>query len=270
MNCVDCQDALAEYALDSLEPREAEQVAAHLAEGCVECRQKLDDARASWAALADTLQPVHPPPRVKADLLARLRAELKPPCVRPAHTLTPAHTPLSRDGRSKESSWRWYSMLPYLAATLCGIAIGFWFAKSSAVDSELTGRYYLQLRQAQRTFGTPQMRFAALHVSENLPETRGYLIWDSVAEELHVFAFDLGAPADGSVYRLSFVLDDGTWVPVGNLNVGPDGVCSAAITLPKLAGSVSRVVVTTEPIHGANADSGTHGPIGLTGEFLKQ
>jgi hypothetical protein len=40
--------------------------------------------------------------------------------------------------------------------------------------------------------------------------------------------------------------------------------------LPDLAGQVSRVVVTTEAIEGAITDGRTHGPIGLTGEFLKQ
>jgi hypothetical protein len=80
----------------------------------------------------------------------------------------------------------------------------------------------------------------------------------------------LGAPADGSVYRLSFVLDDGTWVPIGNLSVEDKGVCSAVLDLPSLTGPVSRVVVTTEPISGASVDGQAHGPVGLTGEFLKQ
>jgi hypothetical protein len=272
MKCVDCQDVLAEYALETLELSEAEQVAEHLGDGCVECRQYLEDVRASWATLADTLQPVAPPPHVKNNLVARLRTESKPTIVKLAHPFTPEPEPATpwRDGACLESSWRWQSMLPYVAATLCGIAIGFWFERNAAIDYELTARYHAQLLQAERTFGTPQMRFAALHASEDRPEIGGHLIWDSVAEELHVFAFDLGAPVDGSVYRLSFVLDDGTWVSVGNLNVGPGGVCSAVIDLPSLAGPVSRVVVTTEPLDKANADGGTHGPVGLTGEFHKQ
>jgi hypothetical protein len=272
MKCVDCQDVLAEYALDSLEPREAEQVAAHLANGCVECRQHLEDVRESWAAVAGTLQLVHPPLHVKADLFARLHAQSKPASGKREHAFTPEPEPstVSRDGQGMGSSRRWQFIVPYVAATLCGIAIGFWFASSSEKDSNLAGRYQLQLQQAERTFGTPQMRFAALQMSENRAEIRGYLIWDSVAEELHIFAFDLGAPADGSVYRLSFVLDDGTWVPVSNLDVGPDGVCSAVVDLPSLAGPLSHVVVTTEPIKGTSTDGNTHGPIGLTGEFFKQ
>ena len=45
---------------------------------------------------------------------------------------------------------------------------------------------------------------------------------------------------------------------------------AAVIDLPELTGPVSRVVVTTEPVHEVHADDRTHGPVGLTGEFQKQ
>ena len=64
---------------------------------------------------------------------------------------------------------------------------------------------------------------------------------------MHVYAFDLGAPPSGSVYRLWFVSDDETWTPAGDLQVGADGVCSTVIEVPALAKPASRVVVTTEP-----------------------
>ena len=159
-------------------------------------------------------------------------------------------------------------MLPYVAATLCGVALGFWSARSSTIDAEMVDRYHAQLLQAERTFGAPQMRFAALHLAGNHPQVGGYLIWDSVAADLHIYAFDLGAPADGSVYRLWFVADDETWTPVGDLDVGPNGVCSAVIKLPMMTRSATSVVVTTEPKSGAPVDDKTHGPIGLRGELL--
>jgi len=272
MKCADCQDVLADYALDSLGPLEAEQVAAHLADGCMECQQQLEDVRASWAAMAGTLQPINPPSHVRADLLARLRSESTPTSGRFERVFTPEPEPvtLARHDRNKPRRWRGYSMLAYAAATLCGIAFGFWFASTTTSDAELADRYHAQLQKAERTFGVPPMRFAALHVSENRPEIRGHLIWDSMAEELHVYAFDLGAPGEGSLYRLSFVQDDGTWVAVGDLNVGPDGVCSAVLELPRLTGAVARVVVTTEPLDATIAVGQSHGPIGLTGKFLKQ
>ena len=85
---------------------------------------------------------------------------------------------------------------------------------------------------------------------------------------MHVYAFELGVPPPGSVYRFWLVSDDDTWIPAGDLLVGADGVCSTVIEVPTLAKPASRVVVTTEPINGSNADEKTHGPIGLTGEFL--
>jgi hypothetical protein len=113
------------------------------------------------------------------------------------------------------------------------------------------------------------MRFAALHLSENRPDVNGYLILDSVAGELHVYAFDLGAPPEGSVYRIWFVADDDTWNPAGDLSVGADGVSSTVLKVPALTKPVSRVLVTTEPVAGSNADGKTHGPIGLIGKFLQ-
>jgi anti-sigma-K factor RskA len=272
MKCVDCQDVLTEYALDSLGPRECEQVAEHLAAGCKDCQQYLDEVRAEWAALADTLPAATPPAHVKADLLTRIRAESAPSSVRRGYALSPEPEPviLSRDDRTMQAGrWRWQSVLPYIAATLCGIAIGYWFARGAATDSSLVDRYHAQLMQAERTFGTPQMRFAALHLSENRPDVNGYLIWDSVAGELHVYAFDLGAlPAD-SIYRIWFVADDDTWIPAGDLSVGPDGVCCTVLKVPAREEPASRVVITTEPAGGTAADGKTHGPVGLMGEFLQ-
>jgi hypothetical protein len=271
MKCADCQDVLAEFALDSLPPEESGRVAEHLAQGCTNCQQHLDDVRAAWAALVGTLPPAQPPAHIKADLLARVHDDLAPCSIRRGIALTPEPEPVTLSGadRKMQVGWRWQSMLPYIAATLCGIAAGYWFARGATFDSALIGRYEAQLLQAERTFGAPQMRFAALHLSENLPEIRGYLIWDSVAAELHVYAFDLGAPPEGSVYRF-WLVTDSLWTPAGDLAVQPDGVCATVIKLPALEKPVSRVVVTTEPDNGTRADATAHGPIQLVGEFLQE
>jgi hypothetical protein len=270
MKCVDCQDLLAEYALDSLEPREAQQVAEHLAAGCAECRQQLDETREAWTAVAGSLPPTPPPPQLRADVLARVQAGSKRSGIRSSYGLSPEPEPemVSRFDQKSGHGWRWQSLLPYVAATLCGVAMGFLFARNSAIDSMLIDRYHAQLLQAERTFGAPQMRFAALRRSDSRPDIRGYLISDSVAGELHVYAFDLAPPPGGSVYRLWFVTDDESWVPVGDLAVGPDGVCSAVLTMPQLVKPASRIVVTTEPMVGTNVDAQVHGPVGLTGEWL--
>jgi anti-sigma-K factor RskA len=270
MKCVDCQDLLAEYALDSLGPREKEQVAEHLADGCTDCQQHLDAMRESWSAVALALEPVPPPNELKTDILSRLRTQSEPSKASRWPALSPEPEPIiiSQGGWSSEGTRRWKSVLTYLAAALCGIAVGFWFARDWGIESTLVDRYHSQLQQAERTFGAPQMRFAALQVSGNQPQVRGYLIWDSVASELHVYAFELGAPPAGSVYRLWLVADGDKWVPVGDLKIGPDGVCSAVLRLPKLASPASGVVVTTEPTGGTTTETQPHGPIGLQGEFL--
>jgi hypothetical protein len=268
MNCVDCHNALAEFALDSLEPREKQQVADHLA-GCLDCKRHLEDVRESWATLAGTLQPASPPPRLKADLLARLSAEPRSQTIRSRQIFSAAPEPVTllRESRNTEGAWRWRSVAPYVAVTLCGIALGFWFGRSRTIDSQLVDRYHSQLLHAERTFGAPQMRFAALHVFDNRPNVQGYLIWDSLAEELHAYAFDLKPPGEGAAYRLWFD-SNGTWIAAGDLNVGLHGVCSAVLSTPPSENPTTRIVVTTEPIDGPNVDTKPQGPIGLSGQFL--
>jgi hypothetical protein len=262
---------LAEFALDALGPRESEQVAEHLAGGCEDCQQQLDAVRAEWAALAGALPPVHPSEQLKTDLLARVRAESAPANTPRGYYLSPEPDPVSvlRDEGAIDRGRRWRSMFPYVAASLCGIALGYWYARSTAIDSSLVDRYNAQLSQAEQTFGAPQMRFAALHMSENRPEVRGYLIWDSVATELHVYAFDLAAPPTGSVYRLWLVSDDDSWTRAGDLQINSDGVGTSVIDVPTPVQPTSRVVVTTEPINRSDTDSKSHGPVGLVGEFPK-
>jgi hypothetical protein len=270
MKCADCQVVLAEFAIDALEPRESEQVVEHLAGGCDECQQQLEAVRAEWAALADGLPPVSAPAQLKNNLLARIGASSSSN-TKPRYYLSPEPEPVTilRDVGATKGGRRWQSILPYVAASLCGIALGYGFARGTSRDPSLVERYNAQLSQAEQTFGAPQMRFAALRMSENRPEVRGYLIWDSVASELHVYAFDLGPPPDGFAYQLWIVSDNETWIAAGDLQIGPNGVGTIIINVPALTQPSSRVVVTTEPINRSDTNPQQRGPVGLVGEFPK-
>lgn len=272
MKCTDCQVLLPEFALDVLEPGESAQVAEHLAAGCADCRQCLDDVRAAWASMADMLPPIAPPPELKAVVLARARADTAPRPARPraiecAEFSERASVAAPRAGRTGAPARRWRFALPYVAALLAGIALGCWFAQGTPSDRRLIARYHDQLQQAERTFGAPRMRYASLHTSDDRQRVQGTLIWDDVAAELHVYAFDLDPPPDGSIYRLWFVADDASWIHAGDLAVGPGGVCSAVISVPAPARLTSRVAVTTESKTGTGRGEQQHGPIGFRGEF---
>ena len=176
---------------------------------------------------------------------------------------------ISRDDAATKHVRRWQLVLPYVAASLCGVVLGYWFARGTSYDPNPVDRYNAQLSRAEQTFGAPQMRFAALRMSENRPEVRGYLIWDSVAAELHVYTLDLGEPPAGSVYRLWFVSDDETWTAIGQLEAGPDGVGTTIIHVPTPPQTASRVVVTTEPISRSDTNPQRPGPVGLVGRSAR-
>jgi anti-sigma-K factor RskA len=72
------QDWLAQadiYALGALDGDELIAFEAHLAAGCPECEQYLRQTREALTLLPQALEPITPPPTVKARLLAQIAAE---------------------------------------------------------------------------------------------------------------------------------------------------------------------------------------------------
>ena len=63
------------YALGALDGDELTAFEAHLADGCPECEQHILKAREALTFLPHSLEPVAPPPSVKARVLAQIAAE---------------------------------------------------------------------------------------------------------------------------------------------------------------------------------------------------
>jgi Anti-sigma-K factor rskA len=63
------------YALGALDGDEHTALEAHLAAGCPECEQHIGKTRETLTLLPRLLEPIAPPPRVKAHVLARIAAE---------------------------------------------------------------------------------------------------------------------------------------------------------------------------------------------------
>ncbi len=61
------------YAADVLEDAERSAVEAHLETDCARCHDALDEERRALTAIAESLPPIAPPPRVRARLLERAR-----------------------------------------------------------------------------------------------------------------------------------------------------------------------------------------------------
>ena len=274
MNCADCQGRLEEYALEALSRHDAEQVAAHLATGCPQCRSMLAEIETTWALLGESLQPVAPPAHLKSALFEQIRSGGLPTRqTRQADVVTlsePDESP-----RLVGAGRRGPAVAACLAATLLGILAGVWYVSPSAEESRGLAFLEERLQALTQRYGDTadpaKIHVGSLTLAGGQRAVSGHLIVDNIAGQLHLYAFDLQPPAAGKSYQLWFVADGDRWLAGGRLAVKPDGVFTAVVDLPELAEGATRIVVTEEPDADeapAAPQSRQHGPERLSGSLL--
>jgi hypothetical protein len=265
MNCKECQNLLAEYAIDTLEPNAQRRVATHLSNGCVDCREQLREINEAWATLTDTLSTAAPPASLKQELLSRVKADQMPRLSSEMESVLPAK------GNAETTLIRTRSALafsPYIAASLIGILAGYWFASNAPSSStKLVQEYHAHISESQRLFGKDQVYLASLQFSEKQPGGEGHLVEDAVTRQLHCYAFGLGELAEGAVFRLWFVSSEDEWQPVGDLKIQPGGLGIAVLSRPQALHPWVRAVVTMEEKGPGAALEKPRGPVRLSGEF---
>jgi hypothetical protein len=264
MNCSQCQDLLVEYSLGELEPREADEVAAHLAGGCTECERGIVKLQESLAMVGRSLNPVPVPPRVKQDLLARIRSERGrgewassdqerlPEDADPATLLFPVQPAKRRTLLSRT--------LPFAAAILVGFTVGAlatkYFAGGSRNGADRETLLAAMIEEARKSLGSPDVRFAALHSPQNADEVLGHLMWDARGRSLHFFAFDVTLPAPGKALVVWFETSTGQMIRAGELELSERGASSEVFAAPKGGDEISAVVVTEESDESVTSPQG--------------
>jgi hypothetical protein len=215
------------------------------------------------SSLALSLVPESPPPHLKRDLLAQVRAGNS--------ELSPSSIAASRVAASRPGLW--WTVAPYVAASLCAVFAGAlavdWFAGRQSQQAALVREFDERLAAARQTFESPRVRLASLDFSDDRAGLAGYLVWDILAGQVHFLAFDLGLPSPDHSYHLWFVTRNDEWVPAGKLDVHLGG-SSAVVDLPPLPGDVARAVVTEEPSDAAasvKSDTKPQGPVRLIADF---
>jgi len=245
MNCNDCQNLMPEFALSLLDEPAQQRVAAHLATGCEECRQQLLEVTEAWSALPEALPHAAPPAEIRQRLLERIRED----CKRQAFQFTAVAEPDLVEPRARSVEPRAKSSTAWLfvAASLVGLLAGYWWGATNSRDTMLAARYQSELSESRRTFGANEIFLASLDASMVQRQWLGHLIWDGMAEQLHVYATGLPEPAEDETYRLWFVTENDEWTAVGALAEHTPGMFAAVLDLPTLRSDWTRAVVTLEP-----------------------
>ena len=254
MNCSQCQDLLVEFSLGELEPREADDVATHLAGGCAECGRELVELQESLAMVGRSLNPVPVPPRVKQELLARIRVERQPI----ANDAEPATIPFPvQPAQQKTFLGR---VAPFAAAVLVGFTVGAfatrYFAADNGADADRAAQLAELIEEARQSLGSPEVRFAALRAPQNSDEVVGHMMWDARGRNLHFFAFDVAPPAPGKALVVWFETSKGKEIRVGELELSDRGALSEVFVAPQGNEEITAVVVTEELDEGVTSPQG--------------
>ena len=224
--CAELRDDLAAYALGALDEREAGAIEDHLA-GCDRCRERLRWLAPAVDLLPGSVEQRTPPPALRENLMATVRAEAAPAAV-----AEPGPTPEPhRERGSRLEGLRGLMMRPavgmaVLIVLVAGIGVGY------------------ALRGSGTTESTPQLVRAdplndSVPVSATLERTG-----DSATLHVH----ELPAIGADEVYEV-WVQRAGVMEPRSTFVLNMDGTAEAAVPGPLAGGEA--VLVTREPRGGS-------------------
>jgi len=218
----DYQNEIGAYLLGALTDLEHQAFERHMA-GCTECRDEVERLRPAADALPRSVEPVAPPPSLRASLMQVIERESR-----------------ERSGETR-APWRFRlpglppSMRPALAAG--ALAIGL-----------LAGYGVAQLGDEDES-----ARSVVATVDENrLPAASAQLQLHGGGEDGAILRVQGMPPLPDGVYQ-AWVLRDGTVFPQPTFEVGEDG--TGAVAVPDNLSGADVVLVTREPPGGARAPS---------------
>ncbi|MEX1172076.1 MAG: anti-sigma factor [Chloroflexota bacterium] len=257
------QQLAAGAALDDLDDAEHQELDRHLAScgPCRDLRADLDDVVGDLALAAPELRP---PAGLRGEVLAALRAPVKPDLalvgpVTPVRLATPVGMP------RRAGTWGAIG----LAAVLGIVAVGLG-ARTVQLTDEAAGAR-VAVVEAQRRIAAqeaamalvadPAHRIASLHAEPVAPVASAIAIFRPGTTEAYLMANDLPATPVGFVYQLWFA--DATGVhALGTFHHDGEGPFIAPFGVD--LGSSAAAMVTLEPEGGAQ---GEPGPQVVFGEF---
>ncbi len=242
--CQKVSESLADYALDLLGESETADVRQHLADGCQSCEQELRELEAASQLLAYDLQGVAPPVKLKAKLMEAIAGE--------SATQSKVLRPRTADLQSGRARWNWKVVLPYLAASVCAVALG-WFVSQFAGNSRQARdtmiaqqQWQQQIDRARRDLGIPAAQPVDWRATDRGGDVTIMAFDDNIAEQLHLIVAGIDPPG-GEVRYFVWLLDDGDNVlSAARLDVGSARVSVGVADWTNRSAKLHKAIVSAE------------------------
>ncbi len=242
MNCEECRQAISEYVLDFLAKAEARLIEEHLA-SCSACQAEMEEVTAELALLPGLLEPSSPSPSVKAKLLNKIK-------ITEPVSPTPSYTHPAESGVSVSVYEQWKSAFSFLFPYAVGFAMCFMagftvlrvFQLQQQPTTKAPATQHHLVKASEAKFPT-SFRFASASLSDSKYLTSAVFIWDKVASEWHLFAFDLQTGV--KEFQLWLIDPDGKRIHLGTMTSEGDGFGSALIKAPARFPQNSSVAITS-------------------------
>jgi anti-sigma-K factor RskA len=238
------------YAVGALDGEELRDFENHLARGCAECEERLDDCREALAKAAASLEPVVPPPRAKTELLRRIGAE-------------------ANASSARRFTWSWPIGIGALAAAGLVLVLSWQLIDTQKKLEEAQNKLGVlaseeaQHKEVMEFLSNPQVRIVSLTGVPPSSGGKAQLMWDPFARKGILMTTGLPQTPAEKAYEL-WGLAGSEAVPAGVFSVNEKG--QVIFRLPKLPETqpFDKFAVTLEPVGGVPKATG---PVVLVGSL---
>ncbi|HLC42619.1 MAG TPA: anti-sigma factor [Methylomirabilota bacterium] len=234
------------YALGALDEEERARFEAHLAAGCSVCENRLRETGEALSLLPKSLEPLPPPPSVKARLLAQIGSRAA-----------------ARTARVRQrTQWLpWGIGAGALVAASLLFMVGWNIIATRQEIQSLEGRVaqlrkdLAQREETVRLLFDPEVRLVQLSGLEPSPGAQARLFWNPVSRTGVLFTTGLPSIPSEKAYEL-WAIAGKEPLPAGVFTVEAGG--RALFRLPPLPEGVSfdKFAVTVEPAGGVPKPTG--------------
>lgn len=271
MSCEARYDDILLLAADGLDRDEREQLTAHLASGCPRCAGAWAEAQALVSHLAFAVEPIDPPPALRARILDQVARAPRGSAVPEASTELPDRSNVTR--LPVRRRWLAPAAAAGLAASLTAVVL--LSVHSDERDQLLgritqqeqrIGRQESQIRELEassaagervrRLLASNRLDYVPLGGTAVQPSAAARVLWDRDANRWHLVVAAMQPLPTGRTYELWFITSDQRKVAAGTFDIGVDGTAELTVEIPPGIGEITLAAITDEPTGGSEQPTG--------------